>query len=123
MPAATSSMVNTRKRVEVYKNHSAVFCTSILLVMAIYQKQISASLFLNITILDWEMTFLSLIYIYPRVPDTRQVRARVQFFTRGYSCGRVWLVPVGIVACGYLLYPTRIRPVVISSYNHNFLCY
>jgi hypothetical protein len=72
--------------------------------MAIYHKQISASLFLNITILDWEMTFLSLIYIpagtryptgtgtgtifYPRV----QLRAGMAS-TRWYSRVRIFIIP------------------------------
>jgi hypothetical protein len=108
MPEATSSMVNTRKRVEVSKNYSAVFCTSILLslpnVMAIYQKQIHASLFLNITILDWETTFFE-FHIYTRgypIPARYQTGTifypRVQLragttSTRGYGRGRVFIIP------------------------------
>jgi hypothetical protein len=50
---------------------------------------------------------------YP--PDTRWVRARVQNPTRGYRRGRVWVIPAGIVAGGYLSYPIRTRPIAIPS--------
>jgi hypothetical protein len=50
---------------------------------------------------------------YP--PDTRWVRARVQNFTRGYSHGRIWIIPAGMVAGGYLLYPIRTRPIAIPK--------
>jgi hypothetical protein len=50
---------------------------------------------------------------YP--PDTRWVRARVQNPTCGYSHGRVWVMPAGIVAGGYLPYPIRTRPIAIPS--------
>jgi hypothetical protein len=51
------------------------------------------------------------VYTYQRVPDTR----RVQFFTHVYNCGRVWLIPTGTVAGGYLLNPTRIWPIAIPT--------
>jgi hypothetical protein len=50
---------------------------------------------------------------YP--PDTRWVRARVQNFTRGYSHGRIWIIPTGMVAGGYLLYLIRTQPVAIPT--------
>jgi hypothetical protein len=48
-------------------------------------------------------------------PDTRRVQVRVGFCTRGYDSGRVQPAVVGTLAGGYLLYPTRIRPVANPS--------
>jgi hypothetical protein len=56
---------------------------------------------------------------YP--PDTRWVWARVQNPTRGYSRGRVWVIPAGIVAGGYLPYPIRTRPIAIPNVYVDFL--
>jgi uncharacterized membrane protein YedE/YeeE len=36
-------------------------------------------------------------------------------FTRGYSHRWIWIIPAGMVAGGYLLYPIRTRPVVIPN--------
>jgi hypothetical protein len=51
---------------------------------------------------------------YP--PDTRWVRG-VQNPTRGYSRGRIWVIPAGIIAGGYLPYPIRTRPIAIPMKN------
>jgi hypothetical protein len=50
---------------------------------------------------------------YP--PETRRVWAWVPFFTRGYGCGYKNLPVANVLVGGYLLYPTRTRPVAIPT--------
>jgi hypothetical protein len=47
------------------------------------------------------------------LPDTRWVRARVQNFTRGYSHGRIWIIPRVWSRAG--IYSTRSEPGPLSS--------
>jgi hypothetical protein len=48
-------------------------------------------------------------------PETRWVRVRVRDSTRGCGRGRVWSHFAGAVAGGFLLHPTRTRPVAIPK--------
>jgi hypothetical protein len=48
-------------------------------------------------------------------PETRWVRVRVRDSTRGCGRGRVWSHFVGAVVGGFLLHPTRTRPVAIPT--------
>jgi hypothetical protein len=53
-------------------------------------------------------------------PETRWVRVWVRHFTRGCGRGRVWSHFAGAVAGGFLLHPTRTRPVAIPNFNTCF---
>ena len=65
------------------------------------------------------LIFFTCKIIYPMgtryPPATRRVRAWVQNFTRGYGYGLEILPEPFVLAGGYLLYPTRTRPIAIPS--------